>query len=74
MRVASDLLGGILTGAGIGYGLDWFAGTKPAFLIAFTLLGFGAGMMNVWRIVSAPPREEGADDRNGSGKRGQRKD
>ncbi|HTZ69813.1 MAG TPA: AtpZ/AtpI family protein [Acetobacteraceae bacterium] len=33
----------------IGYGLDRWLHTMPLFLIVFVILGFAAGILNVWR-------------------------
>ena len=51
-RVVTELLAGLLIGAGIGWTIDeWFA-TKPWFLILFFLLGGAAGILNLWRVVT----------------------
>ncbi|MXV45106.1 F0F1 ATP synthase assembly protein I [Saccharibacter sp. 17.LH.SD] len=73
VRVGSDLIAGVAVGVGIGYGLDHWTGHKPLFLIIFTLLGFGAGMRNVWQIVNAPAQEAGTQ-KDGRSQRGQRID
>lgn len=73
MRVGSDLIAGIVVGLVVGYGLDRWTGHKPLFMILFTLLGFGAGMRNVWRIVNAPAPGVGAG-KNGRRQRGHRVD
>jgi len=44
-----ELVTGLLLGAGIGYGLDWFFDTMPLFLVVFTLLGFAAGVQTMLR-------------------------
>ncbi|MEC9435240.1 MAG: AtpZ/AtpI family protein [Pseudomonadota bacterium] len=43
-RMVIDLTAGVAVGAGMGWGLDSLFGTKPLFLLAFVLLGFGAGV------------------------------
>lgn len=58
-RMVIDLVAGVLLGAAIGWGIDWAAGTKPLFLIVFTLLGFAAGVKTMMRSA----REVGAKDR-----------
>ena len=49
LKLASEFVAGVLVGAAIGWGLDWAFGTLPWFFIAFLMLGFGAGILNVWR-------------------------
>jgi ATP synthase protein I len=49
MRVSTELIGGIVVGAGIGWLIDRTFGTWPAFFIIFFLLGTAAGMMTVVR-------------------------
>ena len=51
-RVATELLAGLLIGAGIGWTLDKWMNTSPWFLIIFFLLGGAAGILNLWRIVT----------------------
>ena len=51
-RVASELLAGLLVGAGIGWTLDKWLDTNPLFLILFFLLGGAAGILNLWRLVT----------------------
>ncbi len=53
MRAASELVAGIVVGGLIGWRLDAWVGTKPAFLIAFFMLGVAAGVWNVIRLTSA---------------------
>lgn len=50
-RIGVDLVAGVVVGAGIGLGLDYWLGTKPWFMILFFFLGAGAGMLNVYRTV-----------------------
>lgn len=69
MRVASDMIAGVILGVALGIWLDRLTGHKPLFTVLFTLLGFGAGMRNVWRVVNAPVPDAGAE-KNGSRKRG----
>ncbi len=51
-RVATELLAGLLVGAGIGWTLDKCLDTNPWFLILFFLLGGAAGILNLWRMVT----------------------
>jgi ATP synthase protein I len=51
-RAASEFVAAIVVGGLIGWGLDAWLGTKPAFLIAFFFLGVAAGVINVIRATS----------------------
>src|SRR5260221_6644151 len=46
-RLSSELVGGVLLGAAIGWALDRVLGISPWGLIVFLLLGFVAGVMSV---------------------------
>jgi ATP synthase protein I len=50
MRVVSELVAGVLVGGLIGYGLDYWLGTKPWLLLLCLLLGSAAGFNNVYRL------------------------
>ncbi|KFB54029.1 ATP synthase [Anopheles sinensis] len=45
------MVAALVVGVVVGYGLDRLCGTKPLFLILFSLIGGAAGMLNVWRAV-----------------------
>lgn len=64
MRLSSELVAGVLAGGGLGYFFDKALGTKPFGLIAFILIGFSAGTLNLIRAASR--RDDG--DGNGNGK------
>ncbi len=49
LRMASELVAAVIIGGLIGYGLDYFLGTRPWLFLAFFFLGFAAGVMNVLR-------------------------
>jgi ATP synthase protein I len=51
-RVATELLAGLLIGAGVGWTIDHWLETKPWFLVIFFLLGGAAGILNLWRAVT----------------------
>lgn len=53
MRLSSELVAGVLLGAGIGWLFDWLFGTLPIFLVVFTGLGTIAGVKNVLRATQA---------------------
>ena len=60
MRVLSEFLAAVLVGGFIGWGIDELAGTSPAFLIIFLLLGAAAGSWNVYRLaMQLPPGNVG---------------
>jgi len=63
LRAAGEFAAPIIVGALVGWRLDRWIGTKPAFLIAFFLIGAVAGVWNVIRATSpkGPPK-----DRNSS--------
>jgi ATP synthase protein I len=63
VRAGSEFVAAIVVGGLIGWQLDRWLGTKPAFLIAFFLIGAVAGVWNVIRATSpkGPPK-----DRNSS--------
>lgn len=52
LRAASEFAAAIVVGGLIGWQLDRWLGTKPAFLIVFFLLGVVAGIWNVIRVTS----------------------
>ena len=51
-RVGTELLAGLIIGAGIGWTLDKWLNTNPWFLILFFLLGGASGILNLWRVVT----------------------
>jgi ATP synthase protein I len=52
LRLSSEFAAGIIVGAGLGWFLDYFAGTSPWGLIVFLMLGFAAGVLNILRSAS----------------------
>src|SRR5258705_6670497 len=50
-RLSTELVAGVLVGAGIGWLLDRWLGISPWGLIVFLLLGFAAGVLNVMRVA-----------------------
>jgi ATP synthase protein I len=58
-RVLSEFVAAVIVGAFIGWWIDRVAGTTPAFLVIFLLLGAAAGFWNVYRIAIKPPGPEG---------------
>ncbi len=51
MRLSSEFVGGVLVGAGLGWGLDKIFGWHPIGLIVFLGLGTAAGVVNVIRAT-----------------------
>jgi ATP synthase protein I len=54
-RLSSELIAGVVVGAGIGWGFDRLLSTSPFGLIVFFLLGFVAGVVNVVRMAGVAP-------------------
>lgn len=52
LRVASELVAGLVVGVGIGLLLDYWLGTKPWMLVVFFFLGAAAGFLNVYRVMA----------------------
>jgi ATP synthase protein I len=48
-RLSSELVAGVVVGAGLGWLIDRWLGISPWGLIVFLLLGFAAGVLNVMR-------------------------
>lgn len=56
-RISIELVVGIVVGLAMGYFLDRWLDTKPAFMITLMFLGFGAGIMNVIRLTNTVQRQ-----------------
>ncbi len=54
-RLSTELVAGVLAGAGIGWLLDRWLGSSPLGMIVFLLLGFVAGVLNVMRSAGVIP-------------------
>jgi ATP synthase protein I len=54
-RLSTELVAGVLIGAGIGWLLDRWLGISPWGMIVFLLLGFAAGVLNVMRVAGVVP-------------------
>ena len=57
LRLSSELVAGVLVGAGLGWGFDRLLSTSPWGLIVFLLLGFIAGVMNVMRAAGVMAKQ-----------------
>jgi ATP synthase protein I len=63
-RLSSELVAGVLVGAGLGWLIDRLLGISPWGFIVFLLLGFAAGVLNVMRsagVVPGPSNGASAD-------------
>jgi ATP synthase protein I len=61
-RLSSELVAGVLVGAGLGWLIDRLLGISPWGFIVFLLLGFVAGVLNVMRsagVVLGPAPGDG---------------
>ena len=58
-RAATDLAGGIIAGALLGYLGDRWLGTSPFLLIAFLAVGTIAGLRSVYRLGARPTHGSG---------------
>ena len=62
-RLSSELVAGVVVGAGLGWLIDRWFGVAPWGLIVFLLLGFAAGVLNVMRsagVVAGGVPDDGA--------------
>ncbi|ODA67251.1 ATP synthase protein I [Methyloligella halotolerans] len=53
MRLATELVAGVIVGGFIGWGLDQWFGTGPIMMVVFLVLGSAAGILNVIRSAKA---------------------
>ena len=51
-RVGTEILAGLIIGAGIGWTIDQWLSTTPLLLIIFFILGGVAGIYNLWRVLT----------------------
>lgn len=64
-RMVIELVAGLAIGFAIGIGLDSLFGTRPIFLVVFTLLGFVAGVKTMVRTAQELQDKRLADEQNG---------
>lgn len=62
-RAGVEMVAGIAVGAGIGLLFDHWLGTSPWGLVVFCILGWGAGVLNVYRIMIGMERAAGAQEK-----------
>ncbi|MGB9369660.1 MAG: AtpZ/AtpI family protein [Xanthobacteraceae bacterium] len=63
-RLSSELIAGVLVGAGLGWLIDRWLGSLPWGMFAFALFGFSAGVLNVVRsagVVRERSPDSGAE-------------
>jgi ATP synthase protein I len=65
-RLSSELVGGVVVGAGVGWLIDRLLGISPWGFIVFLLLGFVAGVLNVMRSAGVVPGPSSGDGTSGS--------
>jgi ATP synthase protein I len=51
LRVGVEMVSALAVGVAIGWYLDRWLHSSPAFLVLFVLLGGAAGVANVWRVM-----------------------
>jgi|TARA_B100000795_G_C22419537_1_gene293968 ATP synthase protein I len=51
-RISSELIAAVIVAVLIGLFLDKVFDTKPIFLIVLIILGFLAGLLNIYRLIS----------------------
>ncbi len=59
MRIGIELIAATLAGGALGYFIDTKLETKPVFMLAFVVLGFTAGVLDVLRILKGLDRSVG---------------
>lgn len=64
MRIGLEFVSGTVVGLLIGYGVDRYFDTAPWFLLLFTILGFAAGLLNVYRDINNIQESIGINKRN----------
>ncbi|AQS86337.1 MAG: AtpZ/AtpI family protein [Acetobacter aceti] len=57
-RAGSEMLGGLVVGVLAGWGLDRWFHFRALFIVILALLGGGAGILNVWRLMQSLERQE----------------
>jgi ATP synthase protein I len=55
LRVGVEMVSALAVAVAIGWYLDRWLHSSPAFLVVFVLLGGAAGVANVWRVIGPKP-------------------
>jgi ATP synthase protein I len=66
LKYGSEFFGGVITGGGLGFIVDWLFGLSPWGLFIGVILGFAAGTLNVVRAAQSINRDAGSDDPGGA--------
>lgn len=64
-NVVSELVGGVLCGLAIGWGLDKWLNTSPVFIVIFLVVGCIASVLNVIRYLKKQNYSEQNERKNG---------
>jgi ATP synthase protein I len=51
LRAGLEVASALAVGVGLGLAADWWAGTRPWFLVVGLFLGGAAGVLNVYRLM-----------------------
>ena len=51
--VGLNLMSCVIVGMAIGYGIDYYFDTMPAFFLLFMFLGMAAGFRSIWYFMNA---------------------
>lgn len=80
-RIGIELVSAVAVGTAIGWGLDYWLGTRPWLMLVFILLGGGAGILNVYKLargfggaVGYRPAGEAGDGKSDDGPGARRPD
>ena len=63
-RLGTEMTVATLLGAGMGFGVDHFFGTKPWGIVAGVIFGGAAGMLNVYRAAQVMTKELEKEDQD----------
>jgi ATP synthase protein I len=58
LRLSAELVGGVIVGAGVGFGIDRLFGTTPWGFIVLVMLGFAGGVLTAMRSAGVIPERK----------------
>jgi ATP synthase protein I len=58
LSLAGEMVGGVIVGAGIGFGIDRLFGTAPWGFIVLVMLGFAGGVLTAMRSAGVIPERK----------------